>query len=495
MLKKVIFIFSFLTFAQTLAYACSCIGTPTVSSEFASSDVVMIVNADSLVSKGSPATSGVSMIVEKVYKGGVKPGEKLFFRQGGGGDCSYNFEKVRKGRQFLMYSGIPKDGIWGAGICGRDQWLETAADDLLFLNNLATIQNKSRVSGVLRYVANLESYRTIPISGLKVKISGNGINKEILTNSDGVYEFLGLPSGIYTITLGSYPRTFLPFGRRLLDYVNERRATQQQKEIYWKAVEPQQNQRQNETGSYTTYLFPNGSSGYDFYYDSSNTVEGVVTGPDGKPLKGADITFVKEDGEEPDQRIEQTDDNGRYIIPQLSPGKYYIAVNSHGFVSADNPFLTTYYPGVQDIKKAVIIDLKGGDALKNINIRIPDIAPTIWISGKVVYADNVPVDEADVKFESIDEPKKVIGNSKMRTGKNGEFKINVLKGLHGEIAAEKLFWSMNYKGCENQILTGRVIGNDYHGPTVATKPILINADGDITDLIIKYPFKSCPKTK
>lgn len=454
----------------------------------------MIVRADSLVSQGSPPTAGVSMVVEKVYKGAVKPGEQLFFQQGGGGDCSYNFEKVRKGRQFLMYSSVPKNGIWRAGICGRDQWLETAADDLLYLNNLAAVRGKSRISGVLRY-ANPESYQTTPISGRKVKISGNGINRETVTNSDGAYEFLGLPPGFYTIIPGSYPRTFPPFGRGLLDYRSERLATPRQKEIYRKAIETQRNQRQDKTGKYATYLFPNGSSGYDFYYDTSNTVEGFVTGPDSKSLKDASITFVGEDGKVPFQRVEKTDENGRYIIPRLNPGKYYIAVNNHGFVSADNPFLTTYHPGVQDIKQAVILDLKGGEALKNINIRIPNIAPTIWISGKVVYADNVPVDEADVKFEAIDEPKKVIGDSEMRTGENGEFKIKVLKGLNGEIAAKKLFWSMHYKACENQILTGKVIGNDSYGPTVATKPILINADGDITGLVMKYPFKSCPRAK
>jgi hypothetical protein len=490
-MQKLTFVFIFLLFAQTVSYACSCLNTPTVASEFASSEVVMVVRADAFISRGS--MMGVNMVVEKVYKGTIKLEEKLFFAQGGGGDCRYNFAKANIGKQFLVYSNIPKNGVWGASICGRDQWVETAVDDLRYLNNLATVRGKSRVSGVLRYAPDPENYQSYPISGHKVKISGNGINREAVTNSDGVYEFLGLPSGVYSITLDSYPRTFPPFSRALVDYHRERLATPQQKKEYRKTLGA--NQGQKDSGNHPIYLFPKGSGGYDFYFDSANSVEGRVTGLDGKPLESADITFVSENGDVPNQRVEQTDVDGKYIIPQLSPGKYYIAVNSHGFVKADNPFVTTYYPGVQNLKQAILLDLKGGEALKNIDIRIPDITPTIWISGKVVYADNVPVEDADVKFESIDEPEKVIGDSEMRTKENGEFKIKVLKGLHGEITAEKLFWSGNYKGCENEILKGRVISSDYHGPIVATKPIPVNADGDINGLIIKYPFKSCPKAK
>lgn len=82
MFQKLVFAISFLLFAHSVSYACSCLPAPTVGSEFASSDVVMIVRADSFTSNGNPQVDGVNMIVEKVYKGHNSRASNYFFSRG-----------------------------------------------------------------------------------------------------------------------------------------------------------------------------------------------------------------------------------------------------------------------------------------------------------------------------------------------------------------------------------------------------------------------------
>lgn len=497
MLPRILIICACVSFSNLLVYACSCYGTPTVNSEYAAASIVMIARVDSGVDKNPSGIFGAYLVVEKVFKGTISPSERLFFRQGGGGDCTLQFNRSRD-KRLLLYSKMPDGGIgavWSAGICGRNRLIEDAADDLLFLNDPARVRGKTRISGMLRYFEDNDTERpqSKQIAGHAVKITGNGRTWTAVTNADGVYEFIGLPPGIYEIKPDPYPRTFAPFGWRLTDYFKLENASPRQKSDEERLRSKMWKDVPNKPVRHEVLLLPGGSAGYDFDYDSSNTVEGRVLGPDGKPLESADITFIREDGTEPDQRIEQTDALGRYAIPRLAPGKYFIAVNQHGFIKADNPFPPVYYPGVRDLKYATIITLRGGERVTGIDIMIPEMHPTVWVSGQVVYADGSPVDEADVKFVAVDEPEQVDGDSEMRTSKDGRFRIKVLKGLRGTISAEKRLWGNDFANCVGKIFTGRVISESGVSTEVGTELLPITPDADIPGLVLRFPFNNCGK--
>src|SRR5262245_8203965 len=142
--------------------ACSCGPAPTVLESYAGSDTVVIARVVSLEKArkaeklGDPGyMNGVkltTMLVEKVFKGTTKVGEKLIFGQGGGADCIWTFREEDMGEQFLFYlhsrADLPK---WYASTCGRSRRVEFATDDLLYLNDLEKLRDKTRISGTLTF--------------------------------------------------------------------------------------------------------------------------------------------------------------------------------------------------------------------------------------------------------------------------------------------------------------------------------------------------------
>src|SRR5690349_12501736 len=69
---------------------------------------------------------------------------------GCGANCMWSFREEDIGKKFLFYlRQFPNSTHWIAMSCGRSTPLEYAADDLLYLNNLDKVRNKTRISGTL----------------------------------------------------------------------------------------------------------------------------------------------------------------------------------------------------------------------------------------------------------------------------------------------------------------------------------------------------------
>src|SRR5262245_52720423 len=93
-LLRVICVAAFLILPVQMVMACSCAGRPTVLDSFEGSEVVIIARVLS-VEKFEPKDESenwryvdnvrsTTVTVEKVYKGNVRVGDELVFRQGGG---------------------------------------------------------------------------------------------------------------------------------------------------------------------------------------------------------------------------------------------------------------------------------------------------------------------------------------------------------------------------------------------------------------------------
>src|SRR5688572_25077035 len=87
-----------LTLGAIQSPACSCLPPPTVLDAFTTSDIVMIARYER-PEEASRRIEGAHisriynarLIVEKVYKGNLSPGDEFSVRSGGGGDCTYDF--------------------------------------------------------------------------------------------------------------------------------------------------------------------------------------------------------------------------------------------------------------------------------------------------------------------------------------------------------------------------------------------------------------------
>ena len=94
------------------------------------------------------------LTVEKVFKGNLKVGQKLPFRQGGGGDCVWTFSEKAVGNEYLLYlSAKPgDDGLWTGEVCSRSGSTKYRASDLLYLEKLPKVLGKTRISELVQQI-------------------------------------------------------------------------------------------------------------------------------------------------------------------------------------------------------------------------------------------------------------------------------------------------------------------------------------------------------
>lgn len=161
---------SFLGLRLTAATACVLLPLPTVLDAYERADVVITARVVSIQKTKEPDPihfniHSATMVVQKVFKGNVKVQDALSFAQGNGIDCLWTFDEKMIGREFLLYLNPPDDGsnLWYLGQ-GRSSEVSDAANDLLYLNNLDKVHDKTRVSGTLD--------ADFPVAGRNVRIIG-----------------------------------------------------------------------------------------------------------------------------------------------------------------------------------------------------------------------------------------------------------------------------------------------------------------------------------
>src|SRR5688572_3718716 len=98
-------------------FACSCATKPTVLDYFEDSDLVVATRLASVEKIGEKESKydihhirSATMIVTKVFKGNIKPGDAMKFAQGGGADCVWTFDEEWVGEEFLFYVDKPTKG-------------------------------------------------------------------------------------------------------------------------------------------------------------------------------------------------------------------------------------------------------------------------------------------------------------------------------------------------------------------------------------------------
>jgi hypothetical protein len=189
---------------QTLTgIACTCGSTVSVLDEYDHAQVVVIarVKAVQKIEQNAKETYGDNvhsqLVVEKVYKGDMQPGQALVFTQGSGTDCSWSFSDDLIGQKVLLYLNKPRTGSdWRVSSCGRSTALNDATEDLLYLDNMDQLRGKTRVSG--RYVKGF--YRVdLSVAGRKIKIVGENQTYETTTDEKGIFEIYDLRPGDYRL--------------------------------------------------------------------------------------------------------------------------------------------------------------------------------------------------------------------------------------------------------------------------------------------------------
>ena len=122
-------IFTVFVFTSQVANGCTCGSKGTVLDAYEGSDVVVIAKIVSVEKTDEEGfvddVKSSTLIVEKVYKGDLKVGDKMTFAQGGGADCIWTFNEKDIDTQVLFYlhSREKNPKVWMAVTCGRSRSL------------------------------------------------------------------------------------------------------------------------------------------------------------------------------------------------------------------------------------------------------------------------------------------------------------------------------------------------------------------------------------
>jgi hypothetical protein len=475
------------------AEACSCGGSATVLDEFNHADVVVVLIAESVkkaspeqtaapgrMSDGQNYVDGVkwtSMRVEQVFKGTVKIGDEMIFAQGGGADCIWTFNEKDVGEKFLLYLKRPGGSArWIGFTCSRSGRVENSADDLLYLNNLNKVRDKTRISGTVAFRDGEDE----SLAGRKIRIVGTNLTRELKTDENGVYEIYDLPAGRY------YIEPEIPKGWKVGSF--------------WLGYSPSLD-RSAKDGSLQKIpilLEAKKHAGLDIMFEIDNAIRGHIYDALGQPMKGVCLDLVPADGTKGPYLADCTEEEGDFQIEEIPPGAYVIVVNDDGKKTSSEPFGTFYYPRVSKREEATVFNIGLGDVVENVDIHPPIELETIIVEGVLLYSDGKPVVDEWVAFKSVrtqsrkDESQEDNNDARATTDEKGRFTMRILKGSNGSLFGGMYSYAGEFENCPKLERLIKQAGGGV--PEINTPPLEIRATANVYDVELKFPF-ACKKAK
>ena len=285
----------------------------------------------------------------------------------GGGDCGFPFEV---GEVYLVDALIGKDGLTRAGICSATRSLEQAGTAIRTLRAQRDGRRLPSLAGrIAQHDRNLQGKLGMnaptPLGNIRVRVKSDGKVYETQADSEGLYAFYGLPSGKYEFTPDIPPGTKLSWYIGSDDPVRPTDVTA------------------GTCREYDIEVFPSGS------------IQGRVLDSSNELLPHAFVYLVSADQEvlpaERDLYWESQGKEGFFKFVHIPPGNYLVVVNPDDLRKPDFPYRRTFYPGVHERGSAAVITLRGGEQIRNADIRLsPAFLPrrlpvrVTWADGRLI---------------------------------------------------------------------------------------------------------------
>jgi hypothetical protein len=234
----------------------------------------------------------------------------------------------------------------------RTRPLSEAAEDLQYLRGLPSAEPGVRVFGkVALSTVNIKHFGwdSEPLSNIKVILDGKKGRQEVVTDSEGQYEFKGLPADDYEI------RAEFP------DYLISER--------------------------YQLGRVSNGCVPVSLIARPKGQIAGRVLDNKGKPLRDVPVSLVSADAtleeilneskEKAAWAFTYTNEKGSYWFSDLAPGRYLVVINRSEFersraAEAARLLPRLFYPGVNDTSGATVIVVGKERKAEEYNFNLPD---------------------------------------------------------------------------------------------------------------------------
>lgn len=344
-------------------WACSCSRTapgacPKISDEgilFVGTVVDIENPADERRGADQSGTSRYRFRVDETFNG-ITAKEVDVYSGRGGGDCSYHFQL---GETYFVNPAGTSDHLL-ATICSDTQPALGAEALLTELRAHRDGKPYASVYGVLRktqqpYTWTYADGYDRPLPGTTVELKSPERTVTSQTDVNGVFRFYGLPAGTYHFAAE------LPQNLQLAETI---------------LSEPPQPITVPENACYQQDLdaLPIGR------------IHGRVLGPDGLPLKNADVALFRADRYKENEMgwwEFQGEEKGYFEFNNVSPGRYVIVFHNSNRPDPDIPYPRTFYPGASDLKSALPIILEEGQQISNADIHLSGGSDTRTIIVKV----------------------------------------------------------------------------------------------------------------
>lgn len=291
----------------------------------------------------------VYFTIEEAFKGIGGTGTVL--------DLNYCGHLFKEGERYLVYAHRNPNSQQLDVRAGntRTRPLAEAADDLQYIRELASAEPGSRVFGkVTQYTFNIKKpvydpFDAESIQNIKVILEGNNSRQEVLTDSQGRYEFGRLPTGTYRV------RAELP---TYLSY------EEQKIEVDGLRCVP-----------------------LDITARRKGEIAGRVFDSTGETLIHVPVSLVPADASHEEIFAERKKEEvvwpfslttlqGRFSFSQLPPGRYFLIINRTEYERSlgrqREPALPRFfYPGVSDVAVATVIVVSTEDERREYDFHLP----------------------------------------------------------------------------------------------------------------------------
>jgi hypothetical protein len=361
----------FLPVTRTDVYACDCAGNrpPCEAYWEASAVFAGIVTNSSLISvkDGDQQYQQrlVSFAIEEAFRGPHETSAEVITGVWDG-DCGFGFIR---GERYLVYAYTnPQDNRLYTSICQRTRALSEAGDDLQYIRGLSSAAHGALIYGeAQRYRRDGEQES---MAGIKISIEGREKRVEMMTDLKGRFSAGGLPAGAYKVKIS------LPQGLTS-------GSTEQEIKVA-------------DRGCAIVY----------FGVESDGRLSGRVLDAKGQPMPKVEIALCH-----PEEKRYRSvfnsiysDKDGLYEFKAIPPGRYALGVRFDGLTSQNRPFPQIYYPGVENIDQATIVNIGDGERIEKYDLVLPPPPDEHSVEGVVLWPDGRPAPNARIEYSQVNVP-------------------------------------------------------------------------------------------